>query len=167
MGEHEARSLEDNCHRRGHTKFHDPKNRDPRELDPNATGERIAPNQVNEDAAGVRGGSGVSNPSASPYTSNSHRENKHKTKRSQKDHVGRDLCCMSCSRRGQITIGYRRSNEGDARGRKALTIVKGPGLDEGQIPDTYTAKDGVTDDKKAWKKETGGWVSGVLAPCGG
>ena len=36
----------------GRTKFHDPKNRNPRELDPNATGERVASNQVNEDSTG-------------------------------------------------------------------------------------------------------------------
>jgi len=32
---------------------------------------------------------------------------------------------------------------------EARTIVKGPGLDERQIPNRYAAKDGVTDDKKA------------------
>ena len=65
VDEHEAQGLEVNCHRRGgRTKFHDPKNRNPRELDPNATGERIAPNQVNEDSVGVRVGQGVFGPSA-------------------------------------------------------------------------------------------------------
>ena len=38
----------------GRTEFHDPKVHNPRELDPNATGKRVASKQVDEDSTGDR-----------------------------------------------------------------------------------------------------------------
>ena len=63
--DYESESLKDRRHgveTTKHTKFHDPKNRDPNQLEPNTAGEGVGSNQVDEDSTVNRKQGGVSEP---------------------------------------------------------------------------------------------------------
>ena len=138
---------------RGRTKFHNPKNRDPDQLDPNTTGKCVASNRVNEDSAmsWQRGrASGLSRHRTRRCLfvggEDSQRKNPHETKSSQEDHVGRNVFWMlrnppnGMQAQIYIMISWVRvmDSQTGIKGERR-TIVDIFALDERQTPNTYAA----------------------------